>query len=80
MESDDCSERNIQSSRTHCFRTKILTHTRNEKTIVVTERHIEMHRIYPLRSVVGSAKLEVCPEGGGRAGVGYGVAIMSRDE
>lgn len=39
-----------------------------------------MHKISHLRIEVGSAESKVCPEGEGKAGVGYGDPIMSRDE
>ena len=57
-----------------------LTHVRNRKTVVVTERHSVMHRIYHLRSELGCAKLDSWPGGGGRAGVAYGDVILSSDE
>ena len=39
-----------------------------------------MHTISHLRIEIGSIKSGVCPGGGGKAGVGYGDTIMSREE
>ena len=57
-----------------------LTHVRNRKTVVVTERHTVMHTISHLRSEIGSAKLDSWPGGGAKAGVGYEDVILSSDE
>ena len=80
MENGKCSENDSQSSRTHCFMTIRRTHVRSRKTMVVIERHTAMHKIFHLRSEIGSAKLESWSGGGGKADVGYGDVIISSDE
>ena len=80
FDSSSDSEGGIQSSRIHCFITITLTQSRNTKTMVVIERHIATQRMSHLRMETGSVKFEVCPGGGGKAGIDSGDPMLSADK